>query len=84
MFKSYLILTAALILLSGCSKLTKENYDKIKTGMEYNEVVSLIGKPEGCSEALGLSRCKWKSGGATVKISFISNQVTLVSGKQLK
>ena len=84
MSKIYLILTVSLLLLSGCSKLTKENYDKIETGMYYDEVVQLIGKPEECSDTLGLSSCKWQSGDAKVKISFISNQVTLVSGRKLK
>ena len=84
MSKIYLILTVTLLFLSGCSKLTKENYDKIETGMYYNDVVQLIGKPEECSDTLGLSSCKWKNGDAIVKISFISNQVTLISGRQLK
>ena len=82
--KKYLVLTVSLLLFSGCSELTKENYDKIKTGMHYDEVVQLIGKPEECSDTLGLSSCKWKNGKADVKISFISNQVTLISGRQLK
>ena len=84
MSKIYLILTVTLLFLSGCSKLTKENYDKVKTGMYYKDVVQLIGKPEECSDAFGLSSCKWKNGDAVVNISFISNQVTLISGRQLK
>ena len=73
-----------ILMLGGCSKITKENYDKIKVGMPYEEVLKLIGKPEGCSEALGISSCKWKSGSAVVEISFISNQVTIVSSKGLR
>jgi hypothetical protein len=75
---------SALTLMSGCSKVTKANYDKIEVGMPYEDVVKLIGKPEGCSDALGISSCQWKNGKATVAISFISNQVTIISSKGLR
>ena len=73
-----------ILMLGGCSKVTKENYDKIEVGMAYEDVVKLIGKPEGCSEALGISSCKWKNGNAAIDISFISNQVTIISSKGLR
>lgn len=81
---SYLLLAAALLFLTGCTRLTKSNYDKIKTGMTYDEVVKIIGKPEHCSEAIGLSSCEWKSGDAVVKINFIADQVTLTTAEGLK
>jgi len=76
--------TALLLMLGGCSKVTKENYDKIKVGMKYEEVVKLIGKPEGCSDALGISSCQWKNGDAVIDISFLSDQVTIISSKGLR
>jgi hypothetical protein len=79
MFPALLVL-----LISGCSKVTKENYDKIESGMSYDEVVKLIGKPEGCSETLGISSCQWKNDGAVIDIKFISDQVTFTSAKGLK
>ena len=84
MKKSYLLLAAALLLLSGCNKLTKENYDKIKSGMMYDEVVQIIGKPTNCSEAIGISSCTWKHGESEVNVNFIANKVTLMSGDNLK
>ncbi|WP_345974406.1 DUF3862 domain-containing protein [Sulfurimonas sp. HSL3-7] len=84
MKKSYLVMAAALFLLSGCSKVTKENYDKIKVGMSYDEVVALIGKPEGCDEIFGVTSCEWKSGKAEVKAKFISDQVTYTTASGLK
>jgi len=82
--KTTLIFLAAALLVTGCSKMSKENYDKIKTGMSYEEVVSLIGKPEGCSEALGLSSCEWKSGKSEISVSFIGGKVSLRSSSGLK
>ncbi|MCK4502930.1 MAG: DUF3862 domain-containing protein, partial [Desulfuromonadales bacterium] len=62
MSKLYIAIVVLIFLLSGCNKVTKENYDKIKMGMSYNEVVQLIGTPEGCLEALGISSCAWENG----------------------
>ena len=47
------------ITLFGCSKLNKENYDKIKIGMGYQEVVSVIGEPDKCDSILGAKNCMW-------------------------
>ena len=77
-------MVAAIFLLSGCSKVTKENYDKIEAGMSYDDVVQFIGKPEGCSDAMGISSCEWKSAQATVDIKFASNQVMFITADGLK
>lgn len=71
-------------MLSGCSKVTKENYDKIESGMLYDEVVKLIGKPEGCFDALGISSCEWKNGKAKIDIKFISDEVTFMAASSLQ
>jgi hypothetical protein len=82
--KRYLLITALVLLLSGCNKVTKDNYDKIKSGMTYDEVVQILGKPEGCSETLGISNCEWKDNDAMISITFISNQVTIAVAEGLK
>lgn len=84
MKKQYLIITLLILLLSGCNSVTKENYNKIKSGMTYEEVVGVLGKPEGCSEVLGISNCEWKNDDAKIVITFISNQVTIAVAEGLK
>lgn len=84
MKKRYLLITALVLLLSGCSNVTKANYDKIKSGMTYDEVVEILGKPEGCSETLGISNCEWKDDEAKISITFLSNQVTISVANGLK
>ncbi|MDM5270595.1 DUF3862 domain-containing protein [Sulfurovum sp. zt1-1] len=84
MKKRYLLIAALILLLSGCSKVTKENYDKIESGMSYEEVLKLLGKPENCSKALGISSCTWKNDEAKIVIMFVSDQVTVVTAEGLK
>ncbi len=52
--------------------------------MTYDEVVQILGKPEGCSETLGISNCEWKDNDAMISITFISNQVTIAVAEGLK
>lgn len=84
MKKHYLIIAALILLLNGCSKITKKNYDKIESGMSYKEVVKLLGEPEGCAETFGISNCEWKNKDAKIMITFISNQATIKVAEGLK
>lgn len=84
MKKNYLLIAASLLILSGCSKVTKNNYDKIESGMSYDEVVKLIGSPEGCDEAFGITSCEWKSGKARINVKLVSDQVTFTSANNLQ
>jgi len=84
MSKHFIVSVVALVMISGCSKVSKENYDKIKTGMAFDEVETLLGKPEGCSETLGISNCQWKDGKATINITFINNETSIISAKDLR
>ena len=79
-----LIVTVAVLLLASCSKLTMENYQKVKVGMKYDEVVDLIGSPKECNEDLGTRRCVWgDEDGKHVKINFINEAAVMFSHKGL-
>ena len=77
----YLLL---LTMLVGCSKLTMENYSKIKAGIEYSEVVSILGKPDSCSEALFLRNCVWGSEQKNITVNFMGGKVVLFTSKNIK
>jgi hypothetical protein len=81
----YLIiaLAAALLLATGCSKLSKENYDKISMGMNYDEVISILGDPDECGGAVGVENCTWGGGEKYIKINFVGKKVVLFSSKGL-
>ena len=49
------LLAAALVvfLVVGCSKLTAENYGKLKAGMSYQEITGILGSPSACNDLAG-------------------------------
>jgi hypothetical protein len=83
-FRCFIIaLIAALLLVTGCSKLTQENYGKISMGMNYDEVISILGNPDQCSGAVGVQNCTWGGGEKYIKINFVGKKVVLFSSKGL-
>lgn len=67
----------------GCSKVNRENYDKIKAGMGYEQVVSIIGEPDKCDAALGIKSCVWGNKDRNIKVTFMGNKVFVPSMKGL-
>lgn len=78
------IALAVLALLAGCSRLTVENYGKIKPGRSYPEIVALLGKPDSCSEALFMKNCVWGDEQRNITINFVGDKVILFSSKNIK
>ena len=81
-----LVLGLACVMLAGCgSKVSKDNYDKISTGMTTSEVEAILGK--GAEEAaaggalgnLGGSAkvMVWKDGDKTITVTFVNDKVSL-------
>ena len=68
----------------GCSKVSQENYDKLKVGMAYEEVVSIIGSPDSCSETVGTKTCLWGSEKKRIKVSFLGSKAVAFSSKGLR
>jgi hypothetical protein len=83
-FSCFIItLIAALLLVMGCSKLTKDNYNKLSMGMNYDEVISILGEADECSGAVGVQNCTWGGGEKYIKVNFIAKKVVLFSAKGL-
>lgn len=74
-------LTAA---LSGCSKLTPENYDRIKMGMRYAEVKSILGEPARCNDILAVKACTWGDDKRYINVNFVADQVVLLNSANLR
>ncbi len=78
------LFTAFCLTVVACTKVSKENYDKLKVGMDYDEVVSVVGSPDSCSEALGAKNCRWGTQERYIKVTFIADKVTMLGHYGLK
>jgi hypothetical protein len=79
------VLTLGVLLLAlGCSKLTLDNYNKITTGMSYEEVTQLIGSPDSCNDVMGVRNCVWGDEKRSVSVSFLGGKVLLFASNNLK
>ncbi|SMF97016.1 SmpA / OmlA family protein [Methylomagnum ishizawai] len=81
-----IILMAGLALgLAGCgSPVNQRNYDQLKMGMEFDQVVKLLGKPSECDAVMAIKNCRWgKPPAATISVRFIADQVVLFKAQGL-
>ncbi|UAA38682.1 DUF3862 domain-containing protein [Paraneptunicella aestuarii] len=75
---------SATLLLTGCSKLNKENYDKLSMGMSLKEVEQVIGSHDECSSTLGTQSCIWGNDKAKyIKVSFVADAAVAFSSDKL-
>lgn len=74
-----LLIIAAMLSLTACSKVTMENYEKIKIGMDKSVVVAMLGEADNCVEKTLHTNCVWGNDAKNIKITLVSNKVTLYS-----
>jgi hypothetical protein len=79
-----MVLLVSICLLAACSKVTAENYAKIKSGMSYQEVLSILGNPASCDDAVGFKSCKWGDAKSHVTVRFAGDAVILHSAENLR
>jgi hypothetical protein len=77
-------LLATFLFTAGCSKVTQENYDKLKMGMEYSEVTALLGNPDNCEESMGAKSCIWGNETKNIKVSFLADKTMVFSSTGIK
>ena len=75
------------IFLLACSKITQNNFEKIKPNMSMQEVVTLLGEPSSSESIMivGISGTSavWKDEQAEIDIQFLNNKVTVKSFSKL-
>ena len=81
-FKFWIIF-APLLLSIGCSKLTTENYNQLNMGMNYDEVVEILGKADECNGAMGIKNCMWGNDKKFIIVNFAGDKIVLFSGQGL-
>ncbi len=77
------LLTVMLITLLACSKVSLDNFKKIEIGMEYNNIVALLGEPDKCDMVLNAKSCLWVDGDKKIDIKFFADNVVLYSSTGL-
>ena len=82
--KRVMIGLSLVLMLAGCGKLTLENYDQLKAGMDFDKVVNLLGDPTECDEILGTKSCIWGEDAKHIKVKFIADNVAFYSKEGLK
>lgn len=79
----FLCLSTFLLLAVGCSKVTKENYGRLKVGQDYAEVVQILGQADECGGALGVKNCRWGDDRKHISVKFAGDKVILFSSQGL-
>ncbi len=77
-------LAVVALLAAGCSKLTAENYAKVKMGMTYSEVTAILGAPASCDEAAGFKSCRWGDDQRHATVRFAADKVILHSAENIR
>jgi hypothetical protein len=77
-------LLAAGLLVCACSRLTAENYARLKVGMTYQEVTAILGSPAGCSDTAGFRTCKWGDDRSSITIRFAADKAVLYSSENIR
>lgn len=69
------------LVVSACTKITQENFDKVADGMSRAEVEAILGAPTEASSAgiAGISgtSATWKGEVGTITIQFFNDKVRL-------
>ena len=71
------IILILLLIMLGCSKVSQENYEQIRTGMGYDAVVAVLGKPNSCESVGMATSCVWGSVSKHIKIRFVADKVVI-------
>jgi len=76
-----IICLVPMLILLGCSKINQENYDKLKVGLEYDEVLKILGKPDNCESVLNMKNCIWEESSKIITIIIVADKVVFLSSQ---
>lgn len=82
-FRRFLV-ALMVLLIAGCGKLNMENYNRLKVGMSYDEVVGIIGPPDKCSEVMGVRNCQWGDENKSINVSFAGDRALVFACNGLR
>jgi len=75
-------------LMAACSpepdRVTKENYDRLKLGMSFEEVSDILGEPATAATRFGLKEHTWVENDRHIHAKFIGDSALYYSSKNLE
>jgi hypothetical protein len=74
-----LALASLSLALTACSKVTVENYQQIKVGMDKAEIEILLGAADKCEAKTLHSKCVWGDESKNITATIVADKVTLYS-----
>ena len=81
-----LLVIGIVAILSACTQVTEENFNKVQVGMTMNQVTIILGPPTSTESVnfLGLSGTTaiWKTQNAEITILFFNDKVQVKGFKQ--
>ena len=80
----FFIVTLFVLLIAGCGKLTMENYNRLKMGMSYDEVVRVIGSPDRCNEVMRVRNCEWGNEKKSISVTFAGDKALIFTCNGLR
>ena len=85
-YKLFLVCCMSICLIA-CSRITEENFTKVKAGMTMEEVKAILGTPSSAEsvDIAGVSGTSavWKDSQAEIDIQFLNNKVTIKTFSKL-
>ena len=79
LFKIVIIIACICFAIASCSRVTQSNFEKVKSNMTVQQVISILGEPTSSDsvEILGVTGtvATWKDKKAEIDIQFLNNQV---------
>ncbi len=88
LFAAVILLLFILPLMIACSlepdRVTKENYDRLKLGMSYEQVSDILGLPADISTNFGLKQYTWVEKDRHIHAKFMGDSAVYYSSKNLK
>ena len=78
------VIVIAAFVATGCSKVTPENYAKLKPGLTYAEVKAILGEPGRCDDLMGFKSCRWNDDSRSITVRFAGDQVVLYSAENVR
>ncbi len=81
-----IILIGILVILSACTQVTEENFNKVQVGMTMNQVTAILG-PSTSTESVNFmgfsgTTAIWKTQNAEITILFFNDKVQVKGFKQ--